>query len=132
MKPASGCREVAEAEVEVARAQLELERSLVKAPINGIIMQLNVRQGSLVGGRPTGQGPMDSILTLYDPRRAQWDIDGPTPNLSGSALTPKTLPGFASWQGRAHAEVRQQACIHCHQVAEILRQPAVEHSTLGV
>src|SRR4051812_10193702 len=62
----------------------------------------------------------------YDPRRAAWDIDGPAPDLGGSALTPKTLPGFASWQGRAHAEVRQQACIHCHQVAEILRQPAVD------
>ena len=52
--------------------------------------------------------------------------DGPAPDLSGDALTPKKLPGYESWRSQAHAEVKQQTCVHCHQVAEILRQPAVD------
>jgi hypothetical protein len=62
----------------------------------------------------------------YDPRRATWDVDGAAPTLAGDALTPKKLPGWESWHGKAHAEVKQQTCVHCHQVAEILRQPAVD------
>jgi serine protease Do len=62
----------------------------------------------------------------YDPRRAEWNIDGPSPELSGNAPTPKKLPGYPSWTDRTHEEVRAQTCIHCHQVAEILRQPAVD------
>ena len=62
----------------------------------------------------------------YDPRRADWDVDGPAPQTSGPAPTPKTLPGYASWYEKGHAEVKAQTCIHCHQVNEILRQPAVD------
>src|SRR4051794_24283659 len=61
----------------------------------------------------------------YDPRRAGWDVDGPGP-LDGPLVTPKTLPGYASWSARGGPEAKAQACIHCHQVAEILRQPAVD------
>jgi S1-C subfamily serine protease len=46
-------------------------------------------------------------------------------------VTPKTLPGYASWKSKAHAEVKAQTCIHCHQVAEILRQPAVDLKTFN-
>jgi len=62
----------------------------------------------------------------YDPRRSQWDIDGPAPQLDGEPQTPRKLPGFASWYEKGHAEVKNQQCIHCHQVAEVLRQPAVD------
>ena len=67
----------------------------------------------------------------YDPRRATWDIDGPAPTLAGEARTPKKLPGWESWHGKAHQEVEAQTCVHCHQVAEILRQPAVDLKTFN-
>lgn len=69
--------EAGEAAVEVERAQLELERTQVRAPIHGIIMQLNVRQGSIVGSRSNGQGTMESLLTLYDPQALQVRVEVP-------------------------------------------------------
>ncbi len=59
----------------------------------------------------------------YDPRRAQWKIDGPIPELSDQSVTPLQLPGWESWNAKAHEEVRAQKCLHCHQVSEIVRQP---------
>lgn len=61
----------------------------------------------------------------YDPRRAQWNIDGPEPALGGPAKSPRQLPGHEGWWRNAHESVRQQSCLHCHQVNDILRQPAV-------
>jgi serine protease Do len=68
----------------------------------------------------------------YDPRRAKWNIDGPMPIFEGKTdtkHTPKGLPGYESWKSKSHAEVKAQACVHCHQVADILRQPAVDAGT---
>ena len=62
----------------------------------------------------------------YDPRRSAWDVDGPAPALEGGAKTPKDLPGYASWRDRGGPEVKNATCIHCHQVGEIVRQPAVD------
>lgn len=76
-KQQEATQEAAEAEVEVARAALELERTIVRAPIRGIIMQLNARQGSLLGGRAPGQGMTESILTLYDPLQLQVRVEVP-------------------------------------------------------
>jgi hypothetical protein len=65
----------------------------------------------------------------YDPRRAEWDVDGPPASDAGAPQTPKDLPGYDAWRDRSHAEVKAQSCIHCHQVAEILRQPALDAKT---
>src|SRR5687767_7805840 len=66
----------------------------------------------------------------YDPRRRSWNIDGPLPNLGGNAQTPRQLPGYASWQKKLPAAERKAgSCIHCHQVNDILRTPAVEAKT---
>jgi hypothetical protein len=65
----------------------------------------------------------------YDPRRAQWDIDGPAPDLGGGMKSPRQLPGYEGWLSQAHVSVRKQSCIHCHQVNDILRQPAVAAKT---
>jgi len=62
----------------------------------------------------------------YDPRRTGWDIDGPAPALEGNARTPKDLPGYKSWHKRGGPEAKAQTCVHCHQVGEIFRQPAVD------
>jgi hypothetical protein len=55
--------------------------------------------------------------------------DMPAPELSGDPLTPKKLPGWRSWYERGHPEVKKQTCVHCHQVGEIFRQPAVDLKT---
>jgi hypothetical protein len=62
----------------------------------------------------------------YDPRPQAHEVDGPAPTLDGDPKTPKDLPGYASWHNRGGEEVKKATCIHCHQVAEILRQPAVD------
>lgn len=64
----------------------------------------------------------------YDPRRAGWNIDGPVPDLSGPAASLVTLPGWNSWDNRRSVKERQ-GCVHCHQVNDILRQPAVDAHT---
>jgi hypothetical protein len=59
----------------------------------------------------------------YDPRRANWDIDGPAPDLAAQPTTPTDLPGFANWSAR-HGQGERMECIHCHQVQEIMHQGA--------
>jgi serine protease Do len=66
----------------------------------------------------------------YDPRRAGWDVDGPAPELDGAASTPLDLPGAASWRkGGSARSLAKDGCLHCHQVNEILRQPAIDART---
>jgi len=61
----------------------------------------------------------------YDPRRAAWDVDrAPAPR---EPRLPASLPGYASWTKQRPNEGAE--CLHCHQVAEILRQPAVDGKT---
>ena len=64
-----------------------------------------------------------------DPRREAWNIDGPAPELSGKARTPSDLEGWRSWSRRDAAERGADGCLHCHEVAEILRQPAIDAGT---
>ena len=65
----------------------------------------------------------------YDPRRVTWNIDGPAPDLSGTVRSPRQLTGYEGWLRSAHDGERKQTCIHCHQVNDILRQPAVAAKT---
>jgi hypothetical protein len=62
----------------------------------------------------------------YDPRRQNWNIDGPAPDMSGEARNATSLLGYPSWYRRGGPEIKAQSCIHCHHVAEILRQPALD------
>jgi hypothetical protein len=75
---------------------------------------------------------LDRVLAHnYDPRRSSWDIDGPAPDLSGKPKLATDLPGWPSWShGRAFDKRTQEAgCLHCHQVIEIMRQPAIDGHT---
>jgi hypothetical protein len=63
----------------------------------------------------------------YDPRHADWNVDV-KPQKGDEPLTPFDLPGFRSW-GRKVAEPEKLSCLHCHQVAEIVRQPALDAKT---
>jgi hypothetical protein len=60
----------------------------------------------------------------YDPRHADWNVDV-KPIRGDKPVTPLDLPGFVSW-GRHAVEQGTLECLHCHQVAEILRQPAID------
>ncbi|MCK6484136.1 MAG: PDZ domain-containing protein [Phycisphaerae bacterium] len=62
----------------------------------------------------------------YDPRRSQWNIDAAAPALGGRPRTPVDLPGYASWRRIKPAAAGADNCLHCHKVAEILRQPAID------
>lgn len=77
-KAAEAAQDVAEAAVRVKTADLELSRTQVVAPIDGAVMQLNARVGSVVGGRPTaGPGSQEVVATLYDPRKLQVRVEVP-------------------------------------------------------
>lgn len=62
----------------------------------------------------------------YHPQREAWNIDGPAPDLSKPHKETFKLPGFESWAKRYPAG---EGCMHCHQVAEVLRQPAIDADT---
>jgi len=60
----------------------------------------------------------------HDPRRADWGVDE-KPAAGDKPMRPFDLPGFKSW-ARRFEEPQKLDCLHCHQVAEILRQPAID------
>ncbi len=64
----------------------------------------------------------------YDPRRKDWNIDGPAPDLKGEVVSLAKLPGWTSWDGKRSTRERQ-GCVHCHEVNDILRQPAIDAHT---
>lgn len=73
---------------------------------------------------------MERVLAHhYDPRRTSWNIDRPVPDLTGAKQPPSTLTGYKTWIGNANKHVHQQTRLHCHQVNDILRTPAVEAGT---
>lgn len=43
--------------------------------------------------------------------------------------TPRDLPGYESWISKRSHEADAAGCIHCHQVREILWQPAIDKKT---
>ncbi len=74
---------------------------------------------------------LESALAWHsDPRREKWNLDRPKPDMSQPLSNAKTLPGFESWDARRPAREKQNAnCIHCHQVADILRTPSIDAKT---
>ena len=60
----------------------------------------------------------------FDPRRGDWNVDA-RPATGEKPLTPFDLAGFKSWARRLDDSTKLD-CLHCHQVAEILRQPAID------
>ncbi len=63
----------------------------------------------------------------HDPRRAGWSLDGPA-RAGADTRPPASLPGYASWAAGPTVE-KDASCLHCHQVAEVLRQPALDAGT---
>jgi HlyD family secretion protein len=69
--------EAAAAEVEVRKARLERDRVQVVAPIDGVVMALNVRPGTMVGGKDSLPDSKGAVATLYDPARLQVRVEVP-------------------------------------------------------
>jgi RND family efflux transporter MFP subunit len=70
-------QEAKDAAVDVKKAQLELDRTRITAPLDGVVMQLNVRAGSILGGPNSGTRHQDAVATLYDPKRLQVRVEVP-------------------------------------------------------
>ena len=65
-----------QAEVAVAAAKLRLERTLIRAPVDGMVLALIARPGSrLMGQAPTGQMDASTVVSLYDPNMLQVRAD---------------------------------------------------------
>lgn len=62
----------------------------------------------------------------YHPQREEWNVDGPTPDLTQPYREAYKLPGTKSW---AKQYPQKEGCLHCHQVAEVSRQPAIDAGT---
>lgn len=72
---------------------------------------------------------LQRVLTHhYDPRRASWNVDGQPARTDGKPTTAFDLAGWPSWS-RRFVEIGNVSCLHCHQVAEILRQPPIDQGT---
>src|SRR5687768_9102589 len=67
--------EAKDAAIEVKKAQLELDRTRITAPLDGVVMQLNVRAGSILGGPNSGTRHQDAVATLYEPKRLQVRVE---------------------------------------------------------
>lgn len=76
-KAAEAAQDVAAAAVQLKVAELELARTRIVAPIDGAVMQLNARVGSVMGGRPVGPSSQEVVATLYDPRKLQVRVEVP-------------------------------------------------------
>ncbi|MGV3757604.1 MAG: thioredoxin family protein [Verrucomicrobiota bacterium] len=74
---------------------------------------------------------LQSTLAWHaDPRREKWNLDLPAPDMTKPKADPTNLPGYATWQKlRPAKESLNSNCIHCHQVADILRTPAIAAKT---
>ena len=76
-KADEGREEAVEAEIEVRKARLERERTRLVSPCDGVVMQLNVREGSMAGGKSTFPEHKDAAITLYDPKKLQVRVEVP-------------------------------------------------------
>ncbi len=55
----------------------------------------------------------------YDPRREDWDVDGPLPVATGSRQGPREESHFEAF-AKDRPWMGKQNCVHCHQVGDLL------------
>lgn len=60
-----------------------------------------------------------------DPRRESWRLDGPAAAEDADFTNARDLDGYVSWKKKT-PEAESQGCLHCHQVVEVMRQPAID------
>lgn len=66
----------------------------------------------------------------YDPRRKRWNVDGDAVAADAKSKAPDQLPGYDAWRD-ATPYAQKQTCLHCHQIADVLRQPALANGTFN-
>lgn len=76
-KADEAAQEAADAAVGVRKAELEVRRTRVVAPVAGVVMALNVREGSVVGGKDSLAESKGAVATLYDPKKLQVRVEVP-------------------------------------------------------
>lgn len=69
--------EIGEAVVAVKHAKLEVDRTRITAPVSGVVMQLNVRTGTIMGGQSSATEHRDVAVVLYDPAKLQVRVEVP-------------------------------------------------------
>ncbi|QOJ17613.1 MAG: efflux RND transporter periplasmic adaptor subunit [Phycisphaeraceae bacterium] len=84
------------AEVERRTAQLALERTVIRAPVSGVVLSRTVQPGTRIsmaisgggggGGAGGGGAGMSAMLSLYDPARLQVRADVPLADFGKIAL----------------------------------------------
>lgn len=62
----------------------------------------------------------------YHPERPNWDVDGPAPALAGEPVTVREQTGWKAWRS---LKPPHNDCIHCHEIAEVLREPTIRAGT---
>ncbi|HEX3152874.1 MAG TPA: efflux RND transporter periplasmic adaptor subunit [Gemmataceae bacterium] len=70
-------QEAADAAIEIKKAQLEIDRTRITAPIDGVVMQHNIRVGTVLGGKGTLPEHKDAVVTLYEPSKLQVRVEVP-------------------------------------------------------
>lgn len=70
-------QDAADAAVEVRKAELELARTKIVAPFDGVVMGLHVRKGRIVGGKDSLADSKGAVVTLYDPKKLQVRVEVP-------------------------------------------------------
>ncbi len=76
-KAEEATQEAGDAAVEVRKTELEVRRTKIVAPITGVVMALNVREGSVVGGKDSLPESKGAVATLYDPKKLQVRVEVP-------------------------------------------------------
>ncbi|MCA8912681.1 MAG: thioredoxin family protein [Planctomycetes bacterium] len=71
---------------------------------------------------------MDRVLKChYHPDRESWNLFGDAPKTRGKAETPLKHDGWKHWAKNNQRADKilsdKQECLHCHEVAEVVRQP---------
>lgn len=67
----------------------------------------------------------------YDPRREQWKVDGPKPDLIAQAQPPKEISSYNKFADEK-PWMKKQDCMHCHQVGDLLHFDEMEKDTFRI
>lgn len=70
-------QDAADAAVDLRKADLELARTKIVAPFDGVVMGLFVREGRIVGGKDSLMESKGAAVTLYDPKKLQVRVEVP-------------------------------------------------------
>lgn len=112
------------AEVERRTAQLALDRTVIRAPVSGVVLSRTVQPGTRISMATSGSGGagMSALLSLYDPARLQVRADVP-------------LADFGKITLGTRAEVTTEAlpdAVLTGEVRRIVHEADIQRNTVAV